>query len=157
MPWKETTTMEQKVEFICEWLSEKYSISELCRAFEISRPTAYRMIQRYEDYGIKGLKEQSRAPINHPNRTSTAVEDRILKLKDIHKRWGAKKLHKLLFNDFAEMEIPSIITVHNILLRNGLVCPQRRLRRVKPIAVKLKGCRQELKGFSGKYVRGISN
>ena len=20
MPWKETTTMEQKVEFICEWL-----------------------------------------------------------------------------------------------------------------------------------------
>ena len=30
MPWKETTTMEQKVEFICEWLSEKYTITELC-------------------------------------------------------------------------------------------------------------------------------
>jgi transposase InsO family protein len=133
MPWKETTTMEQKVEFICEWLSEKYSISELCRSFEISRPTAYRLIQRYEADGIKGLLEQSRAPINHPNRTSPAVEDRILKLKDIYKRWGAKKLHKLLFNDFAEIEIPSIITVHNILLRNGLVCPQKRLRRVKPL------------------------
>lgn len=31
MPWKETTTMEQKVEFICEWLCEKYTITELCK------------------------------------------------------------------------------------------------------------------------------
>ena len=23
MPWKETTTMEQKIEFICEWNSQK--------------------------------------------------------------------------------------------------------------------------------------
>jgi hypothetical protein len=32
MPWKETTTMEQKVEFICEWRTGKYSITELCKA-----------------------------------------------------------------------------------------------------------------------------
>jgi hypothetical protein len=29
MPWKETTTMEQKVELICECLSENYTITEL--------------------------------------------------------------------------------------------------------------------------------
>lgn len=133
MPWKETTTMEQKVEFICEWLSEKYSISELSRFFEISRPTAYRLIQQYEKHGIKGLLEQSRAPINHPNRTGQDIEKKILLLKEEHKRWGAKKLHRLLFNDFAEIEIPSVITVHNILLRHGLVCPQKRMRRVKPL------------------------
>jgi len=75
MPWKETTTMEQKVEFICEWLSEKYSISELCRFFEISRPTAYRLIQQYEKHVIKGLFEQSKEPINHPNRTCHEVEN----------------------------------------------------------------------------------
>jgi transposase-like protein len=55
MPWKETATIEQKVEFICEWLSEKYSISELCRFFEITRPTAYKLISHYEQYGIKRL------------------------------------------------------------------------------------------------------
>jgi transposase-like protein len=48
MPWKETTTMEQKIEFICEWNAQKYSIAELCRAFEVSRPTAYKLINRYE-------------------------------------------------------------------------------------------------------------
>jgi len=39
----------------------------------------------------------------------------------------------LLFNDFTENEIPSVVTVHNILSKHGLVCPQRRLRRVKPL------------------------
>ena len=57
MPWKETTTMEQKVEFICEWLSGNYTITELCKEFRISRPTAYRLINRHEEMGIKGLLE----------------------------------------------------------------------------------------------------
>lgn len=133
MPWKETTTMEQKVEFICEWLSEKYTITELCKRFGISRPSGYRLIGRYEKHGIEGLLEQSRAPINHPNRTKKEVEKQILSLKEKYSKWGAKKLRVLLFNDFQEAEIPSIVTVHNILLKHGLVCPQRRLRRVKPI------------------------
>jgi histone acetyltransferase (RNA polymerase elongator complex component) len=44
MPWKESTIMEQKIEFICEWRSGNYTITELCRSFEISRPTAYKII-----------------------------------------------------------------------------------------------------------------
>lgn len=133
MPWKETTAMEQKVEFICEWLSGKYSITELCKAFGISRPTAYRIISLYEKHGIEGLLKQSKAPINHPNRTKGEVETKILNLKEQYSKWGAKKIRILLFNYFTEEDIPSVITVHNILLRNGLVCPQKRLRRVKPI------------------------
>jgi transposase InsO family protein len=133
MPWKETTTMEQKVEFICEWNSGKYTITELCRGFGISRPTAYKMIQRYEKHGIEGLIEHPKAPINHPNRTKREVEEKILYLKGKHSNWGAKKLRILLFNDFTEDDIPSIVTVHNILSKNGLVCPQKRLRRVKPL------------------------
>lgn len=44
MPWKEITTMEQKIEFICEWRTGKYTITELCKNFEISRPTAYKLL-----------------------------------------------------------------------------------------------------------------
>jgi transposase InsO family protein len=133
MPWKETTTMEQKVEFICEWLSGKFTITELCDKFGISRPSGYRLIGRYEKYGIEGLLERSRAPIDHPNRTKKEVEDKILELKNRHSKWGAKKLRILLFNDFQEYEIPSVVTVHNILSKHGMVCPQRRLRRVRPV------------------------
>jgi transposase InsO family protein len=133
MPWKETTTMEQKIEFICEWRTGKYTITELCKNFEISRPTAYKFINRFEKQGFEGLKEQSRTPKKHPNATKENIVEGILKLKGKYPRWGAKKIKKLLFNDFTEKEIPSVVTVHNILKRNGLVCPQKRLRRVKPV------------------------
>ena len=133
MPWKETTTMEQKIEFICEWRTGNYTITELCKSFEISRPTAYKIITRFESQGYDGLLEQSRTARNHPNETDIKVINGILQLKEKHRLWGAKKIRKLLFNDYPEDIIPSVVTVHNILKKNGLVCPQKRLRRVKPI------------------------
>jgi len=134
MPWKETTIMEQKIEFICEWLTGKYSITELCRAFEIFRPTAYKIIARFENEGYERLRELSRKPRGtHPNATDQKVVEGILKLKEKHKLWGAKKIHKPLYNDFSNDQIPSMLTVHNILKKHGLVSPQKRLRRVKPI------------------------
>tara|TARA_R110002073_G_C9390546_1_gene573720 strand:- start:45 stop:1226 length:1182 start_codon:yes stop_codon:yes gene_type:complete len=133
MPWKVKTKMEQKVEFICEWLTGKYTVTELCRSFEISRPTAYKMIHQYESCGIQGLREKKSSPKNHPNKTSEKVEKSILRLKEKYPRWGAKKIRKLLFNACSEDEIPSVVTVHNILFRNGLVKPQKRHKRVKPL------------------------
>ena len=91
MPWKETTTMEQKVEFICEWLTQKYTITELCRVFEISRPTAYKMISRYENLGIEGLKEKRKSHLNQPDRTEETVEKNILELKGKYAIWEPKK------------------------------------------------------------------
>lgn len=133
MPWKETTTMDQKIEFICEWRTGKYTITELCKAFEISRPTAYKLIHRLETYGIEGFKDMSKSPNNHPNKTKDSVEQKIIELKEKHKLWGAKKIRKLLFNDCDEEDIPSIVTVHNILSRHGFVKQQKRCRRVKPV------------------------
>jgi transposase InsO family protein len=133
MPWKETTTMDQKIEFICEWRTGKYTITELCKAFEISRPTAYKLIHRLETYGIEGFKDISKSPKNHPNKTKDSVEQKIIELKEKHNLWGAKKIRRLLFNDCYTEDIPSIVTVHNILSRHGLVKPQKRCRRVKPV------------------------
>ena len=132
MPWKRTTIMEQKIEFICEWRTGKYTITELCRNFEISRPTAYKLISRFEKQGFEGLKKQSRAPMKHPNSTKENIIESILNLKAEYKLWGAKKIRELLFKEFTKQEVPSVVTVHNILRKNGFVCPQKRLRRVKP-------------------------
>ena len=44
MVWKAKTKMEQKVESIHEWLTQKYTITELFKSFNISRPTAYKLI-----------------------------------------------------------------------------------------------------------------
>ncbi len=134
MPWKDTTIMEQKIEFICEWRTGKYTVTELCRNFEISRPTAYKIIARFEKDGYEGLRELSRKPRGlHPNTTNERVVNSILQLKEKHKLWGAKKIWKLLYNDYSDEVIPTVLTVHNILKKHGLVCPQKRLRRVEPI------------------------
>lgn len=133
MPWKETTIMKQKIEFICEWRTGKYTVTELCKQFEISRPTAYKIISRFENQGYEGLREISRNPGIHPNETDIRVVEAILELKDKYHLWGAKKIRRLLFNDFSENLIPSVVTVHNILKKNGKVCPQKRLRKVKPV------------------------
>jgi transposase InsO family protein len=125
--------MEQKIEFICEWRTGKYTITELSKSFEISRPTAYKLINRYEKQGYEGLREQSRIPRKHPNETKEKIVNGIINLKQKYPRWGAKKIRVLMFNEYEEHEIPSVVTVHNILKRHGFVCSQKRMRRVKAV------------------------
>jgi transposase len=134
MPWKETTTMEQKREFICEWRTQKYTITELCKVFNISRSTAYKFISRFEKDGLEGLIEHSLVPQKHPNSNKNEVVKNILNFKNEHKLWGAKKIRRLLFNICSEKDISSVVTVHNILLKNSLVIPQKRCKRVKPVS-----------------------
>lgn len=131
MAWMETTKMEQKIEFINEWRSGNYSISELCRQFDISRPTGYKYIKRFHAEGIEGLKERSRNHLTHPAKISPAIEDRIILYRKQHPRWGGKKIWKHLHNEFIE-GVPSISTVDRVIKRNGLVIPKKRRRRVKP-------------------------
>lgn len=133
MTWKETTAMEQKIEFITEWRSGRYSISELSRAFDISRPTAYKYIKRYQQEGLDGLQERARSPSNHPNRTPLEIEEQIILHRKKHPRWGGEKIWKLLHTDFQAERIPCISTVNRILKRNGLITVKKRCRRVKPV------------------------
>ena len=133
MPWKETTMMEQKIEFICEWRTGKYTITELFKNFEISRPTAYKLISRFDNLDYKDLREHYRTPSNHPNATPQNIVKSILKLKEKYPRWGAKKIRILLFKEVTEKQIPSVVTVHNILKKNGFVSTKKRMRRIKPV------------------------
>jgi transposase-like protein len=73
MPWEQTSAMDQRVKFIADCLSGRYSKSELCRAYGISRPTAYKWIKRYHESKAKGFEELSRAPHHHPNQTGEEV------------------------------------------------------------------------------------
>ena len=132
MAWRETTKMEQKLEFINEWRSGNFSIAELCREFGISRPTAYKYIQRFKDSGISGLEELSRAHQFHPAKIPITIENKIISYRKQHPRWGGEKIWKLLHADFPIETVPSISTVNRVLKRNNLIIPKKRRRRVKP-------------------------
>jgi transposase InsO family protein len=132
MPWRETTKMEQKIEFINEWRSGRFTITELARHFDISRPTAYKWIERFEKEGLPGLDEKGRSPKTHPLKTPEEIEKRIIFYRKKYKRWGGEKIWKLLHGDFQEEQIPTISTVDRILKRNGLIIPRKVRRRIKP-------------------------
>ncbi len=53
-------------------------MTELCRAYEISRPTGHELWHRYGNEGAAGLEERSRAPARHPNQTPPAIEAQVL-------------------------------------------------------------------------------
>ncbi len=61
MPWKETCAMEQREAFIAAWLDGGFSMSELSRRFGVSRPTAYKFVERFRHWGPAGLCDASRA------------------------------------------------------------------------------------------------
>ncbi|HKO43067.1 MAG TPA: integrase core domain-containing protein [Pyrinomonadaceae bacterium] len=132
MPWKETSVMDQKIQLIADWLSGDYCKSELCRIYEISRPTADKWIARYEQRGLPGLEELERAPHCHPNQTSEEMRALIVQTKLRRQKWGPKKVLDWLRDERPELKWPADSTAGEILKRAGLVKPRKWRRRVAP-------------------------
>ena len=78
MPWQQRNALEERIRFIEEWQKRERSVAELSRAFGISRKTAYKYLERYDQEGRKGLEERSRAPDHSPQAISEQVAEAIL-------------------------------------------------------------------------------
>ena len=107
MPWKETSAMDQRIQLIADWLSGDYRKSELCRIYEISRPTADKWIGRYDERGLQGLAELGRAPHRHPNRTAEELRALIVQTKLRRQKWGPKKVLDWLRRERPELKWPA--------------------------------------------------
>ncbi len=104
------------------------NVSELCRTEQISRKTFYKWVDRYRSDGLEGLEERSRRPSTTPNQTPTAVEDEIVRrrreLADAGLDHGATTIQWHLGRDEQWRDrVPSVATIHRILVRRGLVVP----------------------------------
>lgn len=132
MPWKETCPMEERKKFIEAWLRGEESFAGLCAQFGISRKTGYKWVERFENEGLPGLADRSRAPHEYPNRVDEALESALLKFRRRHPRWGPDKLLFELEETAPELAIPSRSTVARILKRHGLVRERRKRRHASP-------------------------
>jgi len=124
MPWKVKTMMESRRELVELALGAGSNMSELCRRFGVSRKTAYKWMRRYEESGVSGLGDHSRRPKTSPQRTSVAVEKRVVQLRTEHPAWGGRKLHRLLLARGVE-DVPVPSTITEILRRHGLLSESR--------------------------------
>jgi putative transposase len=130
MPWSQTSPMDQKTQFIADYLREVFSVSELCDLYGISRKTAYKWIDRYLRQAPAGLEVRSRRPHTSPNHTPPEVEEALLEVRRRHPSWGAKKLLTLVQKRQPRWELPHRSTVCEILSRNGMVPKKPRRRHI---------------------------
>jgi putative transposase len=100
----------------------------LCREFDISRKTGYKIFQRYKDCGLTGLTDRSRRPYRQANKLPMQVESLIVQLKREHLDWGAPKIREKLRRRYDDIQAPAISTVHAVLDRHGLVKRGRKRR-----------------------------
>jgi putative transposase len=128
MPWRQTSPMDQKTQFIADYLRDRLSVTELCALDGISRKTAYKWIDRYLTHGPQGLEERSRRPRTAPRHTPDHVVAAILDARHRHPSWGAKKLGSILSTRYPRWPWPARSTICDILSRHNLV-PKRRKRR----------------------------
>lgn len=69
MPWKESVIMDERLQFVRDALSDRFSMSELCARYGVSRRIGYKWLARYDAEGRGGLADRSRAPHYCPHRS----------------------------------------------------------------------------------------
>jgi putative transposase len=103
-------------------------MAALCREFDVSRKTGYKIFERYKHCGTEALTDRSRRPYRQANRLPAPVEAMIVRLKREYPGWGAPKIREKLRQQLAIPHLPCISTVHAVLDRHGLVRRRRRGR-----------------------------
>jgi len=132
MPWKETSSVNERVKFVAALLEENENFSELCERFCISRKQGYKWRERYESGGIDALRDRSRAPLSHPHAVPSSIAELVVDARRQHPRWGPRKLLVILARRYPTMEFPVASTVGEILKRRGLIGKRRRRHRSAP-------------------------
>jgi putative transposase len=126
VPWKETSPVKERSEFIIEHRGGLYSFSALCEKYQISRKTGYKLLERFEAEGLPGLLDRSRAPKNSPQRLSPEVIELLLAARRKHPRWGAETILDYLERRHELERWPGRSTVAELFKRHGLVKARRR-------------------------------
>lgn len=129
LPWTDTNPRLEQERFILATLEGREKFKDLCQAFGISRKTGYKRLHRFEAGGLEGLGDRSRAPHSHPNQVAEEVEERVIAARQAHPTWGPKKLVAWLQDREPGTKWPAASTVGNILDRQGLTQPRRKVRR----------------------------
>jgi transposase-like protein len=125
MPWNKTCPMNERQNFIQDWLTRDRSFAAVCENFGISRKTGYKWVERFRLQGNRGLNDKSRKPHSHPRTTESKVEQEILRFRAMHPFWGPRKILGRLERLNPAFDWPAASTIGAILRRYGIVLPRR--------------------------------
>lgn len=67
--------MDERLRFVARLLDGE-SMSDVCRAFGISRKTGYKIFERYKEHGLEALSDRSRRPVRYANQLPPQIDSR---------------------------------------------------------------------------------
>jgi transposase InsO family protein len=104
--------------------------SEVARDYRVSRRWVYELLRRFDAQGEAGLEPRSRRPRSSPHRTSSELEEEILRLrKDLADQGLDAGAHTIAYHLGQRHDTaPSVATIWRILQRRGFVTPQPQKR-----------------------------
>jgi transposase InsO family protein len=127
MPWHTNNIMDQRTEFALKALTTE-NFRALCKEYAISPKTGYKWKQRLLEHGLAGLQEESRRPESSPKALGEEEVCRIVRIKQAHPTWGARKIREIYMRGYGEAASES--SFKRVLERAGMV-EKRRARKVK--------------------------
>ena len=129
MPFREIGRVEQRVGLFCDYDTGVWTVSELCRAYGVSRETFYVLRARRASGDPAWFCERSHAVASCPHRTSAAIAEAVVATKRRFVRFGPKKVKAWLDRMEPGTTWPAASTIGDILKREGLVETRSRRRR----------------------------
>jgi transposase InsO family protein len=129
MPFRELGRLEQRVAMLGDYDTGAFTVSELCRAYGISRQTFYELQARRASGAEDWFCDRSHAARSCPHRTADAVATAVIAAKRRFPRFGPKKIKAWLERTQGGTRWPAASTIGDILKREGLVEPRSRRRR----------------------------
>jgi transposase InsO family protein len=116
------------------------SFAAVCRRFGMSRRVGYKWLGRYEEAGVAGLVDRSRAPHSHPQAMPDAIAERCLAVRRAHPRWGPAKVRAWLLRRAPQLHWPVASSIGDLFDREGLTVKRRLRRRSPPSSAPFADC-----------------
>jgi putative transposase len=140
MGWRETCAVDERMRFVMAVEKGEEPFAAICRRFGVSRRTGYKWLERYDEVGVEGLIDRSRAPLNHPHAISDAIVERCLAVRRAHPTWGPVKVRAWLARRAPREEWPAASTIGTLFDREGLTVKRRLRHRSPPSSVPFAHC-----------------
>lgn len=131
MAWELMKVEDQRRQLIDLYYAGNLTMTNICVRFGISRKTAYKWLKRYEENGVEGLVDLSKAPHNPRVLYSKEQIEKAIELKSKYSRWGPKKIVAKLSAMYPNEIWPSERRLYDVFKEQGLT-QKRRLRKRVP-------------------------
>lgn len=135
-----TCAVEERMRFVLAVEEQQESFAAICRRFSVSRKTGYKWLERYEEAGIDGLSDRSRAPHHHPHGIGEKVLEQCLEVRRKHPTWGPVKVRAYLRRRHPCTEWPVASTIGSLFDREGLTVRRKLRRRGPPSSAPFADC-----------------